>query len=134
MLIDTQLLDSVSAQAEQESKLRKIQALHLSPEANSQRMIHAMEPGVQMPIHRHKHMDQSYIILRGRIRVMFYDDLGDVTQDFILCNTEGNYGLNIPMGQWHSLEVQEPNSVLFEANDGPARDLPAEDILTPSHA
>ncbi len=93
-------------------------------------MLHAMEPGVQMPIHRHMHMDQSYIILRGRIRVMFYDDSGAITQDFILCNAEGKYGLNIPMGQWHSLEVQEPNSVLFEANDGPERELPAENILT----
>lgn len=129
MLIDTQILDSVSAQAAQEPKLRKIHPLHHTPEANSQRMLHAMEPGVQMPIHRHRHMDQSYIILRGRIRVMFYNDEGDITQDFILCNAEGKYGLNIPMGQWHSLEVQEPNSVLFEANDGPERELPTEDIL-----
>lgn len=83
-----------------------------------------------MPIHRHRHMDQSYVILRGKIRVMFYNDAGDITQDFILCNAEGNYGLNIPMNQWHCLEVLEPNSVLFEANDGPERDLPAEDIFT----
>ncbi len=130
MLINTQVLDKVSAQAEGESKLRHIYPLHHSPEANSQRMLHAMEPGVQMPIHRHTHMDQSYIILRGKIRVMFYDDASNITQDFVLCNAEGNYGLNIPMNQWHCLEVLEAHSVLFEANDGPARDLPAQDIMT----
>lgn len=129
MLIDTQVLDSVSAQACQEDRLRKIMPLHHSPEAPSQRMIHAMEIGVSMPIHRHQHMDQTYILMRGKMRVMFYSDAGEVAQDFILDPLAGNFGLNIPMGQWHCLEVLESGSVLFEANDGPEQDLPAEDIM-----
>lgn len=132
MLIDTQLLDSVSAQARQDTRLRKIHPLHHSSDAPSQRMIHAMEIGVSMPIHRHRHMDQSYILMRGKLRVMFYNQEGDIEQDFILDPLAGNYGLNIPQGQWHCLEVLEAGSVLFEANDGPEQNLPEEDIMPPT--
>ena len=37
-----------------------------------------------------------------------------------LCPREGKYGVQIPLGAWHSVEVLEP-STIFEAKDGAYR-------------
>ena len=34
-----------------------------------------------------------------------------------LCPREGKYGVQIPQGVWHTIEVLEP-SAIFEAKDG----------------
>jgi len=39
------------------------------------------------------------------------------------------YGVHIPSGQWHTLEVMETGTVIFEVKDGPYAPLGEEDIL-----
>ena len=34
----------------------------------------ALEPGTELPIHRHPHTAETYIVLRGTINVFFYND------------------------------------------------------------
>ena len=34
-----------------------------------------------------------------------------------LCPREGKFGIQVPQGAWHTVEVHEP-SVIFEAKDG----------------
>jgi hypothetical protein len=34
-----------------------------------------------------------------------------------ICPREGKYGIQLPQGTWHSIEVYEP-STIFEAKDG----------------
>ncbi len=41
---------------------------------------------------------------------------------------KGNYGVQIPKGQWHGVEVIDP-STIFEVKDGPYTPLTDEDIL-----
>ena len=36
---------------------------------------------------------------------------------FRICPREGQFGIQIPKGAWHSIEVHEP-SAIFEAKDG----------------
>ena len=33
------------------------------------RMLNAVEPGTQVPIHRHPTKDESFVVLRGKVRV-----------------------------------------------------------------
>ena len=82
-----------------------------------------------MPVHRHRSTSETQLLLRGVLDVMYYDDSGRETQRFRLDPLNGSYGLNIPAGQWHSLEVIEP-SVIFEAKDGPYAP-PGEDDYYP---
>ena len=42
---------------------------------------------------------------------------------------EGNYGVHIPKGQWHTLEVLESGTVILEVKDGPYQPLGKDDIL-----
>ena len=93
----------------------------------SQRMLNALERGTKVPVHRHRGTSETQLLLRGKIDVMFYDDGGRETARLRLCRDEGRYGVDIPAGTWHSLEVIEP-AVIFEAKDGPYEPLRPEDV------
>lgn len=53
LVIDKELLDGVTAQAKASPRLRMNYNLHDSLEAKAQRLMNAMEPGTDLPIHRH---------------------------------------------------------------------------------
>ena len=59
---------------------------------------------------------------------VFYNDMSDQLERYLLDPTIGNYGVQIPAGQWHTVEVIEPSSIL-EVKDGPYTPLSPEDIL-----
>ena len=129
MLIDKNLLDRVSGEAKESPRLRMNFNFHEGPESKAQRLLNALEIGTILPIHRHRATAETYILLRGKIRVMFYDEMGAEVESFMLDPLEGNYGVHIPVGQWHTLEVLESGSVIFEVKDGPYAPLQEEDLL-----
>ena len=49
-------------------------------------------------IHRHPTKDESFVLLRGRVRVNTYNDDGSVIKSVVLCPEEGLYGVDIPKG------------------------------------
>ena len=118
-IITTNLLNDLSAKACASERLRINHNLHPSPDSKSQRLLNALEPGTQIPIHKHDHTAETYILLRGRMRVDFYDANNTITESAILDPREGMYGIDIPAGQLHTLEVLESGSVIFECKDGP---------------
>lgn len=128
MIINDELLDEVTAKAEGSPRLRMNFNLHDSLDAKAQRLINVLLPGTALPIHRHKHTAETYVLLRGKMFVVFYDDLGGQTERYLLDPTIGNYGVQIPAGQWHGIEVIEP-SAIFEVKDGPYIPLHPEDML-----
>lgn len=129
MLIDDELLDEVSFRAVRNERLRMNFNLHDSLDAKAQRLLNALEPGTIVPIHRHCHTAETYILLRGKIKILLYDDKGNITATHLLIPRNGVYGVHIPAGQWHSLEVLANNSVIFEVKDGPYTPLAEEDLL-----
>jgi cupin fold WbuC family metalloprotein len=128
-IIDVELLDSVSERAVNSPRLRMNYNFHTSLDAKAQRLLNALEPGTELPIHRHLHTAETYILLRGSIRVLFFNDACEVTEDVLLNPLEGKFGIDIPVGQWHTLEVLESGSVIFEVKDGPYLPIGAEDMM-----
>lgn len=128
MIIDNELLDKVTADAGASPRLRKNYNLHDSLDAKAQRLINVLLPGTILPIHRHRHTAETYILLRGKLAVVFYDETGKQTERYLLDPTTGNYGVHIPKNQWHTVEVIEP-SAIFEVKDGPYAPLTPEDTL-----
>lgn len=128
MFIDKELLDKVTAKARESERLRMNYNLHESLDESVQRMLNALEPGTVLPIHRHRHTAETYVLLRGRIDVMFYDDSGAEVRRFELDPMQGAYGVHIPHGQWHTLEVLE-SAVIMEVKEGPYAPITAEDML-----
>lgn len=127
--IDTNLLNGVTAQAKESPRLHMNYNFHASLEAKAQRLLNALEPGTVLPVHRHPHTAETYLLLRGKIRVMFYNEAKEETESTVLDPLTGDYGVHIPAGQWHTLEVLESGSVLFEVKDGPYTPLGEDDLL-----
>ena len=129
MLIDTNLLDTLTAQAKASPRLRMNLDLRNTPDDQSQRMLNALEPGTVMPIHRHQQTSETVVVLRGKVKWLYYNDKGELT-DTILVEAGGDIcGLSVPKGQWHSLECLESGSVILETKDGPWEALKEEDML-----
>ena len=91
-LIDKQLLDDVSRLAQKSDRLRMNFNFHQSLEDKCHRMLNAVEPGTQVPIHRHPTKDESFVILRGKVRVTTHNDDGAIIEDVVLSQESGNYG------------------------------------------
>ena len=127
MVIDKELLDNLTAQAKINPRLRQSFDLRNSAEDKSQRMLNALEPGTVMPIHRHHASSETVVILRGKIRWIFYDEKGNLTDTIDM--VPGGTILNIEKGQWHSLKCLESGTVLLEAKDGAYAPLSEDEIM-----
>lgn len=118
-LIDKQLLDDVSRQAQKSERLRMNYNFHQSHDEKCHRFLNAVEPGTEVEIHRHPTKDESFVLLRGKVRVNTYNDDGIVIESVVLCPEEGLYGVDIPKNVWHNVECLESGSVFFECKEGP---------------
>ena len=119
MIIDNTLLNIVSEQAKSSPRMRMNYNFHQSLEDKCHRMLNAIEPGTEIPIHRHPDKDESFVVLRGKVRSTTYNDDGSVIESVVLCQEDGLYGVDIPKGVWHKLESLESGSVVFECKEGP---------------
>jgi hypothetical protein len=120
--IDTALLEELLDTARATERKRINHDLRTSCADTSQRMLNAMQPGTLVPIHRHEETAETVFCLSGRIDEIQYDQAPDgtfvETERVQLCPAEGIFGVQIPLGVWHTVEVHEP-TVIFEAKDGP---------------
>ena len=129
MIINTQLLDNVSSSAKKSERLRMNYNLHESLDSKVQRLLNAMEPGTIIPIQGHKNSAETLMLVRGKMKVVLYDDNKNVIEEAILSHELGNYGVHIPIGVWHRVEVLEPDTILFEVKEGPYESLSEAGIL-----
>ena len=127
-LINDELLSELQKQAKGSERKRMNFDLRTTPADGSQRMLNVLEPGTQVPIHRHEDTTETVVCLKGRLDVVFFEELPYMDargpgRDFTeilrvtLSPESGNHGCQIPMNAWHSVEVKE-ESVIFEAKDG----------------
>lgn len=129
MIIDKKILDELTAQAKANLRLRQSMDLRNSPEDLSQRMLNALEPETVMPIHRHHGSSETVIILRGKIRWIFYDDNGNETERIVLDADGEPRMLNVEKDRWHSLECLTSGAVLYESKDGSYHPLLEDEIF-----
>lgn len=82
-----------------------------------------------VPIHKHPTKDESFVILRGKVRVTTHKNDGSIIEEMVLSQEDGRYGVDIPKNVWHKLESLEENSVIFECKEGPFVPHEVEGIL-----
>lgn len=152
MKIDNELLDKLTAEAQASPRLRMNMDLRNSAEDTSQRMLNAIEPGTEVPIHRHQKTTETVVMLRGSAVQWLYDDVGEVTGKVLLsavgchvadascndveskaalCNDveESVMAMNVEKGQWHRIESLESGTVILEMKDGAYEPISPEDIM-----
>lgn len=128
-LFDKEFVDKLFAEAAESPRLRQNHDLRNSSDDTSQRMLNALMPDTIVPIHQHTDTAETVICLCGKLEEILYereevtkeDGTADVTfketARYMLCPEQGAYGMQIPAGVWHTVNVIEP-SVIFEAKDG----------------
>lgn len=125
MLFNNELMSSLLTQAKESPRLRQNFDLRNSASDTSQRMLNALLPGTEVPIHRHEETAETVVCLMGKLEEVMYEEIQDTTDKRtfreisrqLLSPGEGHYGMQIPAGVWHTVHVIEP-SVIFEAKDG----------------
>ncbi len=128
MKITQALLNDLTAQAKASPRLRMNLDLRNSAADGSQRMLNAIEPGSPLPIHRHRFSSETVVCLRGHLKEVFYNDRHEMTDVIDLAPGGECVALNIPIGQWHTVEVLESGTVILECKDGAYEPLGAEDV------
>lgn len=127
-LINEELLTELHRKACSSDRQRMNFDLRTTPEDGSQRMLNALEVGTKVPIHRHEETSETVICIQGKLDMIFYAELpnmdaGGPGREFqeknrvTLCPKDGCYGVQIPKGAWHTIEVKEV-STIFESKDG----------------
>lgn len=130
MKITQTILDELTAKAKESPRLRMNLDLRDSAEDTSQRMLNAIEPGSPLPIHRHQNTSETVICLRGRLVEEFYDDLERTCIERIELSPCGPVvALNIPAGQWHTVQALESGTVILEMKDGKYEPISDVDVL-----
>lgn len=128
MLITQSILDGLTEQAKVSPRLRMNLDFRNSPSDSSQRMLNAIEPGTVIPIHRHRASSETVVCIRGHFEEYFYDSEGHLTEPIDM--VPGGAVINVPIGQWHSLNSLESGTVLFECKDGEYQPLGEDELLT----
>ena len=82
-----------------------------------------------LPIHLHPTKDESFVILRGKVRVTTHNDDGAVIGDVVLSQESGCYGVDISKGVWHMVEALESGSVVFECKEGAVVEHEEEGVM-----
>lgn len=118
-VIDNTLLNKVSTEAKDSPRMRMNYNFHQSLDDKCHRFLNAVEPGTLVPIHRHPTKDETFVVLRGKVRISTYNDEGEVIECIVLSPEDGKYGVDIKKNVWHNLESLESGSVIFECKEGP---------------
>ena len=130
MKITQALLDDLTAKAKESPRLRMNHDLRDSVEDTSQRMLNAIEPGSPLPIHRHQNTSETVVCLRGRLVEEFYDDMERICTERIELSPNGPVvALNIPAGQWHTVQALESGTVILEMKNGKYEPISDVDVL-----
>lgn len=135
MEFNRQMLSDLLQQASCHPRLRQALDLRTTPADTSQRILNALQPGTAVPVHRHPDTSETVFCLQGRLDEVFFEETvtenGDTqwkeSRRVPLCPEQGQWGLQVPAGVWHTIEVIEP-SVILEVKDGPYKPASPDDI------
>jgi cupin fold WbuC family metalloprotein len=115
------LMESLSVEASASIRKRKNHNFHITESDSIQRMLNAVEPDSY--IHPHKHINpdkrEVFIIIKGRMAVVEFNDKGEASNYIILDASLGNYAAEITPASWHTVISFQSGSVYYELKDGP---------------
>ena len=127
-IIDESLLTQLADEAKKSPRLRKNYNFHQSLQDKCHRFLNALEPGTEIPVHHHPTKDETFVILKGKVRVSTYNDDGELIETCVISQESGIYGVDIPKNVWHGVECLVP-SILLECKEGPFVEHEVDGIL-----
>lgn len=118
--ISTKLLDCLEGKS-LEAKLNARACLHKGPEAALHEMIICQRNDQAHPPKRHPVRDKTFLVLRGKLMVSIFSEIGEVTKTWILEPESKNkvFAVRIPAGVFHCDFALTETAVHLETTQGP---------------
>lgn len=128
-LIDGKLLDEVCAEAAASPRRRKNRNFHPRDDHPGHRLLNALMADTYIPPHRHLDpaKDETYVVLRGLLGLVEFDDAGNVTRTEKIGPGGEAIGVDVAHGTWHTAVALEDGTVFLEAKAGPYLPLTADE-------
>ncbi len=121
IIINDNLLQQVIDKAEASPRKRMNHNFHPQLDDPLQRMLNCLEPGTYIQPHKHENPDkcEAFILLKGTVAVVEFDNDGNVVSQAVLRAGTGCYGAEIAPRVYHCIIPLEKGSVVYEVKNGP---------------
>ena len=121
IIINDQLIKPVIDRANHSPRRRMNYNFHPRLDDPLQRMLNCIEPDSYIQPHKHENPDkcEAFILLKGKLLVVEFDDQGRVASHALLEAGTGTYGVEIAPRVYHCIIALESGSVVYEVKNGP---------------
>ena len=121
IIINDDFIQPVIEKANVSPRKRMNYNFHTQLDDPLQRMLNCLEPDTYVQPHKHENPDkvEAFILLKGKILVIEFNNDGQVASHAILEAGTGVYGAEIAPRIFHCIIALEPGSVVYEVKDGP---------------
>ncbi len=118
--------------SQQETRRRSHLNLHHALEDPCQRLLVAMQPGSYLRPHRHASppKDKCYVAIRGKLGVLWFDDVGEIVGHRVLTPDGPTQICDISAGVWHTIIALVADCLFLEFKPGPYSTLDASDLAS----
>jgi cupin fold WbuC family metalloprotein len=127
-LFEDKLIDELAAKAADSPRRRAHFNIHPSNDDLLQRFLVVGEADTYFRPHRHLTKAELALVLRGRIRVVTFDDDGRVLDRQDIGEGTGRFAYEAPSGTWHTLVPVGGPIAFFEVKLGPYDPATAADF------
>jgi len=117
--ITNELLDKVVDKSKKSPRKRCNYNFHKDKNEPVQRFLNALQPDTYLRPHKHLGGIEIFLILRGRVLILVFDNNGEIKEYLILDYEKGDVGVEILPHNWHSFIALQENSILYEIKEGP---------------
>lgn len=119
--INNKLIGQTARKAKTSPRKRINYNFHKDYNESIQRILNAADIQTYVRPHKHESPDKTeiFIILKGRVLCVEFDDSGKVIDHFFLDAAKGNFGVEIKPGVWHSFISLKNGSCVYEIKEGP---------------
>ncbi len=118
-VLDAATIAAAAETARSSPRGRANHNLHPKLDDPVQRFLNVFQPSSYVRPHRHaERCWELFLLLEGEALSLLFDDAGGVLEHAVL-RRGGARAIEIPGGRWHTLLVNEPDTLLFEIKPGP---------------
>ena len=121
IIINDDLIKPVMYKAKTSPRRRMNHNFHPQLDDPLQRMLNCLEPDTYIQPHKHENPDkcEAFILLKGKLLVVEFDNDGCVSSHALLESGTDTYGAEIAPRVFHCIIALEPGTVVYEVKNGP---------------
>ncbi len=114
IIINNELLYSLSIQAKENSVLLAKYNFQNPEISTLNKTLKVMEKGCVTSVEHHNAGTLTILLLKGRLKVNFYNADKGMSEEIFLDPKVGIYGIDISEERWYNIEVLDDNTVVFK--------------------